>query len=67
MDWKVIAALGVLGLALIGGFVIVIVTSVNRYAKQLAEEKKDPRRGFEVKTTSSEQSPELSKKDDHHG
>ena len=68
MDWKVIAALAVLGLAIIGGLVISILTSVNRYAKQLTVEKTDPRRGFDVKTNAGGESPVLpEKKDDHHG
>jgi len=68
MDWKVIAALATLGLAILGALVISIVTSVNRYAKGLTEEKPDPRRGFEVKTISTDRpSDELLEKDDHHG
>ena len=53
MDWKVIAALGFLVLALIAGLVICVLTSVNAYAKRLAEEphRRDKRRGFEVATT----------------
>ena len=61
-------ALSVLGLALIAGLVICIVTSVNSYAKRIAEEPKDKRRGFEVKVkTAGEDSPALPERDDHHG
>jgi hypothetical protein len=68
MDWTVAAALSVLGLALIAGLVICIVSSVNVYAKRFAEKPKDNRRGFEVKTIAAGQEPAaLSKKDDHHG
>ena len=69
MDWKVLMALSVLGLALIAGLVICIVTSVNSYAKRIAREPEDKRRGFEVKlkTAGDEQSPALPEKDDHHG
>ena len=69
MEWKVIAALGMLGLAIVAGLVIAVVTSVNKYARQFSEEPKDTRRGFEVKTTADDtQSPALpEKKDDHHG
>ena len=68
MDWKVLAALSVLGLALIAGLVICIVTSVNSYAKRIADEPKDKRRGFEVKVkTAGEDSQALPEKDDHHG
>ena len=71
MDWKVLAALGFLGVALIAGFVICIVTSVNAYAKRLAEKPADKRRGFEVKQTTSGDgvtpTPVLPEKDDHHG
>ena len=49
MSWMAIAALAFLGLALVVGFVIVVVTSVNVYARRAAEEPKDVRRGFEVK------------------
>jgi hypothetical protein len=35
MDWKVIAALTILGVAIIVGFVIVLYTSVSRYARSL--------------------------------
>jgi hypothetical protein len=68
VDWKVIAALAVLGLAILGALVISILTSVNRYAKQLTDQKPDPRRGFEVKSNAGGESPVLpEKKDDHHG
>jgi hypothetical protein len=33
MEWKVIAALTMLGVAIIVGFVIVLYTSVSRYAR----------------------------------
>jgi hypothetical protein len=66
MDWKVTAALAVLGLALLGGLVICIVTSVNAYAKRFAEQEEDRRRGFEVKQITGE-TPVLAEKDDHHG
>jgi hypothetical protein len=56
MDWKVTAALSVLGLALLGGLVICIVTSVNAYAKRFAEQEEDKRRGFEVKMTTDGES-----------
>ena len=50
MEWKVIAALGVLALALVAGLAISIVTSVNKYAKRFVREPEDRRRGFDVKT-----------------
>lgn len=55
MEWKVIAALAMLGLALVAGLVICIVTSVNAYAKRFAEKPEDKRRGFEVKVTTEHQ------------
>jgi hypothetical protein len=72
MDWKVLAALGFLGLALIAGFVICIATSVNAYAKRLTLKPEDKRRGFEVEvkqTTAGDvtATPALTEKDDHHG
>ena len=70
MEWKVIAALGLLGVAIVAGLVIVVVTSVSKYAKQLTEEPKDTRRGFEVKqttTTADTRSAVQREKDDHHG
>jgi hypothetical protein len=69
MEWKVLAALAFLGLALLGGLVICIVTSVNSYAKRIAEEPKDKRRGFEVKQTiTTGEAPAVQReKDDHHG
>ena len=68
MEWTVIAALGMLGLAIVAGLVIAVVTSVSKYAKQFSEEPKDTRRGFEVKqTTTAGETPVLSEKDDHHG
>ena len=71
MEWTVIAALGMLGLAIVAGLVIAVVTSVNKYARQFSEEPKDPRRGFEVKPTTTNtadtQSVVQREKDDHHG
>ena len=70
MDWTVIAALGMLGLAIVAGLVIAVVTSVNKYARQFSEEPKDTRRGFEVKTTTADDTQSAAlpeKKDDHHG
>ncbi len=69
MDWKLTTALAVLGHALVGGLVICIVTSVNAYAKRIAEEPEDKRRGFEVKaTTADDKKPSaLPERDDHHG
>jgi len=78
MDWKVLAALSMLGLALIAGFVICIATSVNLYAKKLVEDpekRNQRRRGFEVKpiagaeasTAPPTPAPALKEKDDHHG
>jgi hypothetical protein len=69
MEWKVIAALGMLGLAIVAGLVIAVVTSVNKYARQFSEEPEDKRRGFEVKQTDTAdtQSAVQREKDDHHG
>ena len=68
MEWTVIAALGMLGLAIVAGLVIAVVTSVNKYARRFSEEPKDTRRGFEVKTTTTGDSPDVQReKDDHHG
>ena len=71
MEWTVIAALGMLGLAIAAGLVIAVVTSVSKYAKQFSEEPKDTRRGFEVKpttTTTAGSVPDVQReKDDHHG
>ena len=69
MEWTVIAALGMLGLAIVAGLVIAVVTSVNKYARRFSEEPKDVRRGFEVKqTTTAGDSPDVQReKDDHHG
>jgi hypothetical protein len=68
MDWKVIAALSVLGVALLAGLAIAIVSSVNSYAKRFAEGKEDTRRGFEVKSTTTGTEPAVQReKDDHHG
>jgi hypothetical protein len=63
-----VAALAFLGLALVAGLVIVVVTSVNLYAKRLADEPEDRRRGFEVKQPAGgDRPPALREKDDHHG
>ena len=67
MSWMAIAALAFLGLALVVGFVIVVVTSVNVYARRATEERRDVRRGFEVKQPAGGESPALREKDDHHG
>ncbi len=69
MEWTVIAALGMLGLAIVAGLVIAVVTSVNKYARQFSEEPKDERRGFEVKPTNTAdaQSAVQRERDDHHG
>lgn len=67
MSWMAVAALAFLVLALAAGFVIVIVTSVNVYAKRATQERQDPRRGFEVKQPAGGESPVLREKDDHHG
>jgi hypothetical protein len=70
MDWKVLAALSVLGLALVAGLVICIATSVNSYAKRLSADPEKRRRGFEVKPIAGDArqaSPALREKDDHHG
>ena len=68
MDWKVVAALGLLGVALLAGLVIAIVSSVNSYAKRFAEGRKDERRGFEVKSITPGTEPAVQReKDDHHG
>ena len=69
MEWTVIAALGMLGLAIVAGLVIAVVTSVNKYARQFSEPQEDKRRGFEVKQTTAAdtQSAVQREKDDHHG
>jgi hypothetical protein len=70
MDWKTLAALGVMVLALAVWLAISIVTSVNRYARRFTEEPQDKRRGFEVKLTENTigKSPAVQReKDDHHG
>jgi hypothetical protein len=73
MDWKALAALGVLVIALAVWLAISIVTSVNRYARRFTEEPEDKRRGFEVKLTEEEITPAGTtpavqrEKDDHHG
>ena len=70
MDWKTLAALGVMVLALAVWLAISIVTSVNRYARRFTEEPIDKRRGFEVKLTENTigKSPAVQReKDDHHG
>ena len=66
MDWKVLAALGFLGLALLAGLAICIVTSVNAYAKRLTLKPQDKRRGFEVKPITGE-TPVLRERDNDHG
>ena len=71
MDWKVTAALAVLGIALVIGLAVCLVTSVGVFARRLAKEPEDKRRGFEVKQTTTTaddtQSPAQREKDDHHG
>ena len=73
MDWKVTMALGVLGVALVIGFAICLVTSVGIYARRLAEDPDERRRGFEVTTTTTTtttadvQSAVQRERDDHHG
>ena len=70
MDWKTLAALGVLVVCLLVWLAIAIVTSVNRYARRFTEEPIDKRRGFEVKLTENTigKSPDVQReKDDHHG
>ena len=70
MDWKTLAALAVMVLALAVWLAISIVTSVNRYARRFTEEPEDKRRGFEVKLTENTigDSPAVQReKDDHHG
>ena len=70
MDWKTLAALAVMVLALAVWLAISIVTSVNRYARRFTEEPQDKRRGFEVKLTENTigKSPAVQReKDDHHG
>jgi hypothetical protein len=70
MDWKTLAALGVLVVCLLVWLAIAIVTSVNRYARRFTEEPQDKRRGFEVKLTENTigTTPAvLREKDDHHG
>ena len=70
MDWKTLAALGVMVLALAAWLAISIVTSVNRYARRFTEEPEDKRRGFEVKLTENTtgKTPDVQReKDDHHG
>jgi len=70
MDWKTLAALAVMVLALAVWLAISIVTSVNRYARRFTEEPIDKRRGFEVKLTENTigKSPDVQReKDDHHG
>ncbi len=70
MDWKVTMALGVLGVALVIGFAICLVTSVGIYARRLAQNPDERRRGFEITTTTT--TPDLQsgvqrERDDHHG
>ena len=70
MDWKTLAALGVLVVCLLVWLAIAMVTSVNRYARRFTEEPQDKRRGFEVKLTENTigTTPDVQReKDDHHG
>ena len=69
MDWKVTAALGVLGVALLVGLAVCIVTSVGIFARRLAHGPDEGRRrGFEVKSTTAGTEPGVQReKDDHHG
>ena len=70
MDWKTLAALGVLVVCLLVWLAIAIVTSVNRYARRFTEVPEDKRRGFEVKLTENTigTTPDVQReKDDHHG
>jgi hypothetical protein len=68
MDWKVTAALGVLGVALLVGLAVCIVTSVGIFARRLAQDPDEQRRGFEVKSTTAGTEPGVQReKDDHHG
>ena len=57
MTWQIAVSLGFLGLAIVAGFVICIVTSVNAYARRLTEGPKDERRGFEVKPVAGGEPP----------
>ncbi len=59
MSWMALAALAMLGLALMAGLVIVILTSVNSYARKLTDEPKDLRRGFDVKPAASGDLPRV--------
>jgi hypothetical protein len=65
MEWTVIAALGMLGLAIAAGLVIAVVTSVNKYARQFSEEPEDKRRGFEV-TPRGAETDDGERPDQHH-
>ena len=72
MDWKTLAALGVMVVALAVWLAISIVTSVNRYARKFTEDPEEKRRGFEVKLTEDNlpagTTPDVQReKDDHHG
>ena len=71
MDWKVTMALGLLGVALVIGFAICLVTSVGIYARRLAQNPDERRRGFEITTTTkttADVKPAVQReKDDHHG
>ena len=70
MDWKTLAALGVLVVCLLAWLGIALVTSVNRYARRFTEVPEDKRRGFEVKLTENTigTTPDVQReKDDHHG
>ena len=74
MDWRVLASLAVLGIALVLGLAVCLVTSVGVFARRLAREPEDKRRGFEVLTTTTTttnsagvKSAVQREKDDHHG
>jgi hypothetical protein len=70
MDWKTLAALGVLVVCLLVWLAIAILTGVNRYARRFTEEPQDKRRGFDVKLTENTigtTPPVQREKDDHHG
>lgn len=50
MTWQIAVSLMFLGLALVGGLLLCILTSVNAFARRLTDEPKvRQRRGFEVK------------------
>ena len=72
MTWQIAVSLAFLAIAIVGGLVICIVTSVNSYARRLSEPRKSREpRGFEVKPTAGgggEPAPALRReRDDHHG